>query len=259
MVSDAEAKDGRATTGRGEVPLPASPGEIRAYLVREAERLRERVKEMSEHELGEPLTTSVGELSGYDNHTSDLATETFERAKDVTLRRQSRQMLELVERALAKLDRGTYGSCEHCGGPIGAERLAARPYALLCYQCQVTEERAHAKVHGVGEAPFRFEYAFRDGEGYAGYDGEDAWQDVARYGNANSPQDSGAVDYGDVFIEADEDTGSVEPVDTVADLAGTGVTNPDLIYPEPVPSSRRPRGFRRRAGDEQGGEIDPYP
>lgn len=37
-----------------------------------------------------------------------------------------------VERALAKLDEGTYGSCDVCGGPIGDERLEALPWATLC-------------------------------------------------------------------------------------------------------------------------------
>jgi DnaK suppressor protein len=37
-----------------------------------------------------------------------------------------------VERALDKLDEGTYGSCDVCGAPIGAERLEAIPWAVLC-------------------------------------------------------------------------------------------------------------------------------
>lgn len=40
--------------------------------------------------------------------------------------------LEQVEAALAKLDAGTYESCDTCGRPIGAERLHARPWATRC-------------------------------------------------------------------------------------------------------------------------------
>ncbi|MBE3576987.1 MAG: TraR/DksA C4-type zinc finger protein [Limnochordales bacterium] len=214
--------------------LPADPEDIRTYLRAEAERLRERVQGMNDRQLGEPLLSSVGELSAYDNHTSDLATETFEREKDVTLRLQARHMLELIERALQKLDAGTYGICDRCGRPIGRERLAARPYAVFCYTCQVAEEKAHDTIHGVQEEPFQWGYVVRDGEGYTGYDGEDAWQDVARYGNANSPQDiPEAVEHGELS-DTDEDTGAVEPVDAVVDLAATGVTDPELIYPEPA-------------------------
>jgi DnaK suppressor protein len=37
-----------------------------------------------------------------------------------------------VERALAKLEDGTYGRCDVCGEPIGAGRLEALPWAVLC-------------------------------------------------------------------------------------------------------------------------------
>ncbi len=39
-----------------------------------------------------------------------------------------------VQRALAKLDEGSYGTCDVCGGPIGDERLEALPWAVLCVQ-----------------------------------------------------------------------------------------------------------------------------
>ena len=40
-----------------------------------------------------------------------------------------------VERAMARLDEGTYDTCEVCGGPIGDERLQATPFALRCAAC----------------------------------------------------------------------------------------------------------------------------
>jgi DnaK suppressor protein len=40
-----------------------------------------------------------------------------------------------VERALEKLDEGTYGTCDGCGGAIGPERLEAFPWAVLCVTC----------------------------------------------------------------------------------------------------------------------------
>lgn len=39
-----------------------------------------------------------------------------------------------VERALAKLDEGTYGACDACGRPIGEGRLEALPWATLCVE-----------------------------------------------------------------------------------------------------------------------------
>ena len=40
-----------------------------------------------------------------------------------------------VERAMARLDDGTYDSCEVCGEPIGDDRLARMPYETRCATC----------------------------------------------------------------------------------------------------------------------------
>jgi DnaK suppressor protein len=42
---------------------------------------------------------------------------------------------EKLERALAKLDEGTYGLCDNCGGPIAPGRLEAAPESTLCIDC----------------------------------------------------------------------------------------------------------------------------
>ena len=54
----------------------------------------------------------------------------------MTMARSLRTNLREVERALAKLDNGSYGTCERCGNPIGAERLDAIPWAPLCIDCK---------------------------------------------------------------------------------------------------------------------------
>jgi RNA polymerase-binding transcription factor DksA len=45
-----------------------------------------------------------------------------------------------IERALGRIDAGTYGTCQHCGGPIVLERLYAIPQAALCGDCQRADE-----------------------------------------------------------------------------------------------------------------------
>jgi RNA polymerase-binding transcription factor DksA len=49
--------------------------------------------------------------------------------------------LEQVERALAKLDQGTYGTCDSCGGPIPVKRLEALPESTLCVRCAASAPR----------------------------------------------------------------------------------------------------------------------
>jgi DnaK suppressor protein len=70
-----------------------------------------------------------------DEHDPEGTTIAFERQQVVALLEQARDRLAEVEAALARRDAGSYGICENCGRPIGAERLAARPAARTCIDC----------------------------------------------------------------------------------------------------------------------------
>ena len=67
---------------------------------------------------------------------SDRSHSTEERARTIAVVRALRSNLRDVDRALAKLDAGDYGTCERCGNPIASERLEAIPWALLCIDCK---------------------------------------------------------------------------------------------------------------------------
>ena len=61
-----------------------------------------------------------------------------------------------------------------------------------------------------------FSRTFLDDTSYTGFDGEDSWQAVARYGSASGPQDVGGVDsYDDTYIDSNEQRGVVEDVEEV--------------------------------------------
>ena len=70
-----------------------------------------------------------------DEHDPEGATIAFERQQVVALLEQARARLTDVEAALARRESGDYGTCENCGRPIAAERLAARPAARTCIDC----------------------------------------------------------------------------------------------------------------------------
>jgi RNA polymerase-binding protein DksA len=77
------------------------------------------------------------ELVNFDvNHPGDLATETFEKEKDIALNENIDGLLAQIDEALQKIDAGTYGVCDRCGKQIPAARLDALPYATLCVDCQ---------------------------------------------------------------------------------------------------------------------------
>src|SRR5277367_6521247 len=76
-----------------------------------------------------------GSAGSDDEHDPEGATVAFERQHIAALIFLEREQLRAIDAALAKIDRGTYEICDMCGGPIGAERLAARPASLTCVRC----------------------------------------------------------------------------------------------------------------------------
>jgi RNA polymerase-binding protein DksA len=64
------------------------------------------------------------------------ASQVFEQQRTLALRDRARQQLELVDAALARLEAGTFGTCQQCGKSIAVERLEALPWAALCIDCQ---------------------------------------------------------------------------------------------------------------------------
>ncbi len=70
-----------------------------------------------------------------DEHDPEGATIAFERSQVDALRQQAHAHLVDVDAALARLDDGTYGTCERCGTAIPPARLEARPIARTCVSC----------------------------------------------------------------------------------------------------------------------------
>src|SRR5687767_4410461 len=73
--------------------------------------------------LDESQTESSGEMAAYDQHPADVATDTLEREVDLSIRETAETSLGDVERALERVEKGTYGTCPVCEAPIPDERL----------------------------------------------------------------------------------------------------------------------------------------
>jgi RNA polymerase-binding transcription factor DksA len=111
----------------------------RQHLVAERDRLND-VKESLDGIDDESESENLSELSDLDQHQADVGTETFDRERDLSILDQVEAELADVERALHKLDEGTYGRCEACNEPIEDERLEALPAARYCLKHQSAAE-----------------------------------------------------------------------------------------------------------------------
>ncbi len=78
---------------------------------------------------------------GMGTHMADQATEVFEQARDLAVSQRLSLTLDLIDKALAKMQDGSYGTCEMCGQEIDPARLKALPYAVLCMSCQAKSEK----------------------------------------------------------------------------------------------------------------------
>lgn len=137
--------------------------------------------------LGEPMDIADTELSAYDNHPADYGSQMYERSKDFGLLEITRQQIAEIEEAQVAIEEGSYGYCRSCGQPIPEQRLQALPRTLLCVKCKREEEDRDLSDRPVEEKLMYppFGRTFTDETDNVAFDGEDAWEAVARYGTSS--------------------------------------------------------------------------
>jgi RNA polymerase-binding transcription factor len=108
------------------VPQEPPTAEFKNLLLEERSDLLSKLAELGA-EGGAGLT--------YDSNFADSSQVTAERSEAEALVASLRETLEEVQRALDKLDEGTYGRCEGCGREIDPLRLDAKPAARYCIDC----------------------------------------------------------------------------------------------------------------------------
>jgi DnaK suppressor protein len=111
--------------------------ELVSQLAAEAAELRIEIAR-AESDIADRLG-DVASDAGDDQ--ADIGAKAYEREHELALTYNARELLAQTERAIARIEAGTYGSCESCGEPIGKARLQAFPRATLCVKCKQREER----------------------------------------------------------------------------------------------------------------------
>jgi len=136
-----------ATAHSGAAALPVRRGEkrwtdaevakLRSQLATEADALRADINR-AEADVASRLSDAVGDAG---DDQADVGAKNFEREHELALTNNARELLAQNERAIARMDAGTFGKCESCGEAIGKARLQAFPRATLCVTCKQREER----------------------------------------------------------------------------------------------------------------------
>ena len=152
------------------------------------------------------LRDATDELSTIDNHPADLATELFEREKDIALQVHNEDQLSQVNEALKRMEQGTYGICKTCNSEIPYDRLRAIPYTAFCIEH--TEAKSIPTDRPIEEdiilSPVDNSFSNRQANDVL-QDNEDSFRIVAQYGNSDTPSDfEGDFDhYNDLYSDQD--------------------------------------------------------
>jgi DnaK suppressor protein len=118
---------------------PVPPDELDLEAIRtELEARRDQARERLAVLAQRP---ERGSTVGFGKRIGDGTSEAVSRLTDIGVGDSLERGLERTERALAKLDEGTYGTCDACGEPIAPGRLRAIPDGVLCLKCASSQRR----------------------------------------------------------------------------------------------------------------------
>jgi YteA family regulatory protein len=202
--------------------------ELKQLLLEQKSNLTKRLKSSHNFGLASSLRESTGDLSYYDNHPADTATELFEQGKDLALNENTEAHLREVSEALTNIDSKQYGLCAHCNQPIPFARLQVIPETRYCITHSPEQEISQKRPIEEQLLPFGMistdEYSAQ-----LQFNAEDAWKIVESWGNSDSPamsEDREMHNYNDLFTEADESEGFVEAYESfvATDLYGKEVS-----------------------------------
>ncbi|GAT64807.1 TraR/DksA C4-type zinc finger protein [Planomonospora sp. ID91781] len=138
MATTIRADESAVAPSRNGLAAPWTEEELAEVRGRLAAEIEELTLEIARAE-SEIASSDVTDGAGDDQ--ADAGARTYAREREIALTLNSRDLVAQNERAIARIDAGTYGVCESCHQPIGKERLQAFPRATLCVACKQREER----------------------------------------------------------------------------------------------------------------------
>jgi RNA polymerase-binding transcription factor DksA len=142
-------------------PTPKSQAKPRAYtdkelavfriqLVQQLELVHGNLRALSADNLKRSPVDANGDISTHSTHMADHGTDNFDRELALNLASGRQENLYDIEDAIRRIDEGTYGVCESCGGPIEHPRLKALPFAKKCVACQSASEKGRTRYRPFG-------------------------------------------------------------------------------------------------------------
>ncbi len=111
--------------------------------VEQLQKFKDQLAAMKEQILSgvEETLTEMTSHSGNIPDPNDRATVESDRNFELRIRGRERKLLDKIDEAIERIEDGSYGICDSCGGKIGLKRLEARPVATYCIECKTKQEQ----------------------------------------------------------------------------------------------------------------------
>ncbi|MFA5029750.1 MAG: TraR/DksA C4-type zinc finger protein [Patescibacteria group bacterium] len=109
--------------------------ELKELLNQRREEIIKQLESIGTRNEGEEVNFSA-EFPDYGDSSEDSAVEVADYTKNLSFERGLEKDLHGVEKALKRLEEGTYGKCNYCGKEIELERLKIRPESTACVACK---------------------------------------------------------------------------------------------------------------------------
>lgn len=180
-------------------------------LLAERDSARRFLMQLKNNDLTSGIFETSAELSFYDNHPADLASEMETMEKGRAFKEHEVTIIKKIDDALKSIEDGTYGICKSCGKKIPEERLEFLPYADHCVKCQ--NELSSRAIHNDTARPveedvlgYPFGYGYNDHSDEIGFDAEDSYQSVSSFNR---------IPYTDEY-HIDDEVDYVDPIERIS-------------------------------------------
>ncbi len=124
--------------------MPTTTARAAKMPKRELEKYRRLLQEKKNARLAELAKTRNAEEETTEESTQDIADKavsSYTREFLYSLNDSERNTVQQIDQALARIEDGTFGSCQNCGNPMSEKRLTAIPWSRHCVDCQELQEK----------------------------------------------------------------------------------------------------------------------
>jgi len=181
-------------------------------LLKERKDVNDLMEQLKRNGVINSNSEIASEISFYDNHPSDLATELFDKEKGFAIKKNEMSIMKDIDAAIINIQNKSYGKCKRCGDVISEERLNFIPYTEYCVNCKEkisleNQAKGQTSIEGnVLDKPFS--YGYNDSRDELEFDAEDSYQRVNSFNQLKNINESD--------LDEDENVGYVEGIEKVS-------------------------------------------